>query len=210
MQHWPVFKPGFHYMINATTTTTTTTQTQSHYKVEQSSYTLIVLFWLKIGCCRGRNWLNGNQALTTKGGASVYQCLTLSGPAFSVVRLARGGSEAQMPKIKVNINQLKWNLAWVIMAIKAFLMQNLSLIALLVLEIWRHKISLGRRERVMKFGYLPPENGFNFKKISFYVQNRPMSISAIFKHRKNFSFSKFLGRLDEKRAAATPLIDQFC
>ena len=58
------------------------------------------------------------------------------------------------------------------MAIKAFLMQNLSLIALLVLEIWRHKISIGRRERVMKFGYLPPENGFNFKKMSFYVQNR--------------------------------------
>ena len=37
----------------------------------------------------------------------------------------------------------------------------------------------------------------------------PMSISAIFKHGKNFSFSKFLGRLDEKRAAATPLIDHF-
>ena len=33
--------------------------------------------------------------------------LTLSGPAFSVVRQARGGSEAQMPKIKVNIDQLK-------------------------------------------------------------------------------------------------------
>ena len=77
-----------------------------------------------------------------------------------------------MPKIEVNINQLKWNLAWVIMAIKVFLMQNLSLIALLVLETWRHKISLGRREQVMKFGYLPPENGFNFKKMSFYVQNR--------------------------------------
>ena len=25
-----------------------------------------------------------------------------------------------------------------------------------------------------------------------------------------FSFCKFLGHLDEKRAAATPLIDQFC
>ena len=33
--------------------------------------------------------------------------LTLSGPAFSVVRQAQGDSEAQMPKIKVNINQLK-------------------------------------------------------------------------------------------------------
>ena len=108
-----------------------------------------------------------------------------------------GSSEAQMPKIKVNVNQLKWNLAWVIMAIKAFLMQNLSLIALLVLEI-RHKISLGRRERVMKFGYLPPENGFNFKKwvlcpeSFFSTQNwPPMSISAIFKHRKIFHFQNF-------------------
>ena len=51
-------------------------------------------------------------------------------------------------------------------------MQNLSLIALLVLEIWRNKISLKRRERVIRFGYLPPENWFNFKKMSFYVQNR--------------------------------------
>ena len=38
----------------------------------------------------------------------------------------------------------------------------------------------------------------------------PMSISTIFKQRKIFSFSKFLGRLDDERAAATPLIDQFC
>ena len=43
---------------------------------------------------------------------------------------------------------------------------------------------------------LPPEKGFNFKKNGFCVQNRssrpPMSISAILKQRKNFSFSKFL------------------
>ena len=37
----------------------------------------------------------------------------------------------------------------------------------------------------------------------------PMTISAIFKQKKAFSFSKFLGRFDEKRAAATPVIDQF-
>ena len=77
--------------------------------------------------------------------------------------------------------------------------------------------SLRRREQVMKFGYLTPENEFNFKKMSFYVQNRSSGskiypscqFQQIFKHRKKFSFSKFLGRLDEKRAAATPLIDQF-
>ena len=51
-------KPGFHYTANATTTT----QKQSDYKAEQSSFTLISLFWLEMGRCRGRNWLNGNQA----------------------------------------------------------------------------------------------------------------------------------------------------
>ena len=52
--------PGFHYTANATTTT----QKQSDYKVEQSSFTLIALFWLEIGRCRGRDWLNGNQAIS--------------------------------------------------------------------------------------------------------------------------------------------------
>ena len=69
-----------------------------------------------------------------------------------------------------------------------------------------------KREQVIRFDYLPPENGFNFKETSFYVQNRssrpkidpPMSISTIFKQRKIFSFSKFLGRLDDERAAAAP------
>ena len=36
-------------------------QQQSDYKVEQPSFTLIALFWLEIGRCRGRNWLNENQ-----------------------------------------------------------------------------------------------------------------------------------------------------
>ena len=29
-----------------------------------------------------------------------------------------------------------------------------------------------KRERVIRFDYLPPENGFNFIKTSFHVQNR--------------------------------------
>ena len=41
-------KPGFHYTANATTTT----HKQCDYKVEQSSFTLIALFLLKIGRCR--------------------------------------------------------------------------------------------------------------------------------------------------------------
>ena len=44
-------KPGFRYTAYAKTTT----QKQSDYKVEQSSVKLIVLLWLEIGRCRGRN-----------------------------------------------------------------------------------------------------------------------------------------------------------
>ena len=59
-----VLKPGgFHHTANATTTT----QKQSEYKVEQSSFKLIALFGLEIGRCRGRNWLNENQALSPHG-----------------------------------------------------------------------------------------------------------------------------------------------
>ena len=75
-----------------------------------------------------------------------------------------------------------------------------------------HKISFGRMERVIRFGYLPPKNGFNLKEKRVFMSRlvlldpklTPMSISAIFKQRKIFSFSKFLGHLDEKRAAVTP------
>ena len=38
-------------------------------------------------------------------------------------------------KSKVNTIRLKRNLAWIIMTIKALLMQNFSLVALLVLDI---------------------------------------------------------------------------
>ena len=65
-----------------------------------------------------------------------------------------------------------------------------------------------------------PGKLFNFQKISFYVQNRssrpkidppPPNVNfSKFQAEENFSFSKFSGRLDEKRATAAPLIDQFC
>ena len=57
--------------------------------------------------------------------------------------LGRGlGSRARMPKTKVTLSWLKWNFAWVIRTIKACLMQNLSLLAFLFLEIWYDKVSL--------------------------------------------------------------------
>ena len=67
-----------------------------------------------------------------------------------------------MPKIEVMINRLRWILARGIEAIKACLLQNLSQVARLVLEIWDHKISLSKREWVIEFGYLPLQNGFYF------------------------------------------------
>ena len=77
------------------------------------------------------------------------------------------------------------------------------------------KLPLSRREQVVQFGYLPPENEFNLKnKISFYVQNRsfrpklvlPVNFSN-FQAEKNFFILKlFALRLDEKRVAATPLV----
>ena len=77
-----------------------------------------------------------------------------------------------MPKIKVNNQPIEMKLCISHYSYKSIPDANLRLIALLVLEIWRTKISLRRREQVIKFGYLPPENGFNFKKMSFHVQNR--------------------------------------
>ena len=64
--------------------------------------------------------------------------------------------------------------------------------------------------------FTPRKTGLTFKKWVFMSRIvlldpklTPMSISVIFKRGKNFSLSKFLGRL-ERDAAATPLIDQFC
>ena len=91
-----------------------------------------------------------------------FYSFNLIRPGLSSRLPGPSGSETQTPKIKVNINRLKWKFAWVIISIKVFLMQDLSLITLLILEIWRHKISLDRREQVIKFGYLHPENGFKF------------------------------------------------
>ena len=60
--HIIIIKPGFHLQQ----TPRPRHKRQSDYLVEQSSFPLIALFGLKIGRCRGRNWLNGNQALSIK------------------------------------------------------------------------------------------------------------------------------------------------
>ena len=137
-------------------------------------------------------------------------------PFESFARGGGGGSEARMLKIKVSIIWLKWNFAWGIIGIKACLMQNVSLLAFVALQIWRHKIVLSRREQVIEFGYLPPENWFNFMKrfmsrfVLFDPKLTPLVNFSNFQAEENFSFSKFFRRLHEKSAGATALIDQFC
>ena len=63
----------------------------------------------------------------------------------------------------------------------------------------------------------PRKMSLTFKKIVFMSRIvlldpklTPMSIFSNFQAKENFLFCKFLGRLDERRAAATPLVDQFC
>ena len=59
--------------------------------------------------------------------------------------------------------------------------------------------------------FTPRKTDLTLKKTSFYVQNRPSRHKIDphvnfnnFQEEENFSFSKFLGRLDDERAAATP------
>ena len=62
-----------------------------------------------------------------------------------------------------------------------------------------------------------PENGFNFKNMIFMSRIvlldpklTPHVNFSNFQAEENFFIFKLLGRLDENRAAATSLTDQFC
>ena len=74
--HFPtglfLLKPGFHLQQ----TPRPRHKKQSDYVLEQSSFPLIALFWFKIGRCRGRNWLNGNQALLPQQHILITFCLS--------------------------------------------------------------------------------------------------------------------------------------
>ena len=76
-----------------------------------------------------------------------------------------------------------------------------------------------KKGTVIRLDYLPPENGFNFKKKKTIFKSRIVLLDPKltphvnfnnFQAEENFSFSKFLRRLVDERAAATPLINQFC
>ena len=117
-----------------------------------------------------------------------------------------------MPKIKVNINWLKLNFAWIIISIKWFLIQSLRLIALFVLEIWRHKIFLKRREQVILFDYLAPENGFNFKKKRVFMSRIVLLDPKLTPHvnfnnfqaEENFFIFKIFGASRWRKSSSNP------
>ena len=74
------------------------------------------------------------------------------------------------------------------------------------------QIFLKRREQVIRFDYLPPENGFNFKKKRVFMSRivfldpklTPHVNFDNFQAEENFFIFKILGRLDDERVAATP------
>ena len=91
---------------------------------------------------------------------------TLSGPAFLVVRQASGGGGGEAQRLwrqNSRLTSTDWNETKPGMSHygrKSIPDAKFNLVVLLVLEIWRHKISFGRRERVVRFRYLPTENMF--------------------------------------------------
>ena len=147
----------------------------------------------------GKNLKSGKK--TTTSPYRVNPGLTISSLTFSVVRQARG--VAQRPGCKkssltlTNRNET-WHDTHKCIPDAKFESGSSS--------SFRHDIT--KREEVIRFRYLPPENGFNFHEMSFYVQKRPkidpMSISAIFKQRKVFLIFKISGRLNEKSNGNLP------
>ena len=78
---------------------------------------------------------------------------TILGPAFESFARPEN-SRAWMPKIKVDINRLKWNFAWVIISIKIILDPNFEADS---------SSTFGRREQTNS-AINPGKNWFNFKK----------------------------------------------
>ena len=135
--------------------------------------------------CTPWPWLRTNQTDRFYREAQPYQAQ----PSESFV-WSRDGSQTRIPKIRVTIYSVKWNSAWVITGTKTFLMQILTLLPLLLLEIWRHKIP-------------------NLKK-GTNSDNYPSKLTPCqfqqYPSRRNVFIFKILRRLDEKEVAATILV----
>ena len=121
-----------------------------------------------------------------------------------------------MTAFHVCIHQSIWkgNFAWVI-AMEPFLIQNLSLVSFLFLEIWRTNFpSQKGGNKSLNLYIYRLEMGLNSKKWGFYVRGRffqpkidPPSISAISKQKKFLYFQNVL-----KSSSSPPgcSVVQFC
>ena len=86
-------------------------------------------------------------------------------------------------------------------------MQNLSQVASLVLEIWRYKISVSRREPVIKFGYLLPKNGFLCPESFLSTQHWPPGQFQQFPTRGKFFIFKMSKRKTQQQQS--PWLNNF-
>ena len=77
------------------------------------------------------------------------------------------------------------------MDMKAFLMQNVSPVALLVFEIYVTKFSLEKGNKSLNSAICPQKMGLALKKL--VLMSLPHVNSAISKQKKIFSFCTFLG-----------------
>ena len=82
-----------------------------------------------------------------------------------------GGKElfAPDPQNKVMVNRLIWNLVLIMVRMIPVNMLNFKLLVFSILEIWRHKNTLSRMERVITIRYLLPEIKQNSRKVTFYA-----------------------------------------
>ena len=125
------------------------------------------------------------------------------------------GSQAWMPKIKVNIIQIEMKLGMSHYDHKSIPDAKFESASSSSFGDMTSQNFPGRG-RVIKFGYLPPENGFNLKKMSFYVQNRssrpkvdPHVNFSNFQSEEIFHFVNFWD-VAMRKSSSNPLIDQFC
>ena len=133
--------------------------------------------------------------------------------------MRRGRLKGPDAKIKININRIEIKLCMShdIHKSKACLMQNLSLVPFLFLKISK-KFPSEEGNKSTNSDIYPRKVDLTLRKMIFesrivFLDQKltppPTSKAAIFKQRKILSPLKFLRRLDERRAAATTLIDQF-
>ena len=132
-------------------------------------------------------------------------------------RQLRGGGVGPNPENKVTVIGSIWNLLPIMVWMILVNMQNIKLLAVLLLDIWRHKHFLSRREQVIAIRYLPPGIEQNSKKSLFMAENifsgtKLYPLCMVFKQNKNpyiqfFETSHFKNNCSNP---PPPLVNRFC